>query len=787
VQSTFRNYRFKAGAGPIFLANTACRSILYRFRIRPVTAKHAAARLEPLIRSKTMSLMKWFRRNNRKILAIAVVGLMFVFVGGSALRMACSYTGPRTGKAVALFGKNNKITLADTRQANSELAVLRQIRADTWLRSLDIHGVLLSELLFSESRITPMIISSLRQAIRTNQLRISDEQIFNMSKKTESDEIYWHLLKKEAESAGIAFSSETAAGSLQQFIPKLFNGESYAQVINTFINQGISEETVQSTFAKLLAVLRYASIACSNEELTRTQISQLVSDELQTMNTQFVKVSAELFTDEQAEPNESRTQEQFDKYKAYYPGEVSQDNPYGFGYKLDNRVQLEYIIIKLDDIKNIIEKPTQQEKELYYLTHASEFTAQRPSDPNDPNSPPIQYTMSYGQVAGLITSRMTSDRIIKKMEEILGRAKQLAEEKYGDSDAAELTDEQLKQLAVDFGGIAEKLAKQYSVNIYSGKTGLLSVLEVKQDENLSGMFLKPAGSGRMPHSLTELIFSVDQLDSAEQTLGDIPNLKIYETIGPLIDIWAKTAALVRVVDAKKAAVPARLDVSFSSAKVKLDQPDTAANNDVYSVREQVVKDLKRLSAMQTAKEKAGQFLPLAQKDGWEKAVEQFNQQYPPAGPNEPNNFELTIWTDLKKPSPDLEEILDVQSKGIPGAHLVIDAHNRSKMIIDALSSLVPNDSNSPKELPTLLEVRPDLSYYCIESLSVNRINRNEYDTSKTLLAFKQNALEDQSLGAVYFQPENILRRMNFRRIKEPQRQAEPNEPAAQTAGPPQES
>jgi hypothetical protein len=733
-----------------------------------------------------MSLMKWFRRNNRKIIAVAVVGLLVVWLGGSALRMTCGYAGPRQGKAVALFGKKNKITIADINRANSELAILRQTRADALLRSRDVHGVLLAELLFSETRTSPMLIASLRQAIRTNQLRISDEQILNMSKKTETDAIYWHLLKKEAEDAGIAFRNEVVANVLRQVIPSLFEGDFYSQVINRFIDNGIPEETVLSAFAKLFAVTEYARIVCSDEQLTRAQISRLLSDELQTMDAQFVAVYAELFAHEQAEPSQSRIKEQFDKYKAYYPGEVTQDNPYGFGYKLGNRVQLEYIIVKLDDIEKTIEKPTQQEKEQYYLTHTEDFTGQRPLDPNDPNSLPLQYTMSFGQVASLITNRIINERITQTAGAILGRAKQLAEEKYGDSDAADLTAEQLRELAVDFDSIADKLAKENSINVYSGKTGQLSILDIQADANLAGLLSRPTGPGQMPYSLAQQVFSVDQPDSAELALSGAPKPKIYEALGPFSDLREKIAALVRVVDVKKAAEPADLNVTLNSAKVRLGQSDTAANGEVYSVREQIVNDLKNLDAMQTAKEKAQDLLALAQKDGWEAAVDRFNRQYQPAEPNGPNNFEMTIWTDLKKPSPDLDEVVAAHIQGLPSARLSMNAHNRNKMILNALFGLVPDDSNVPKELPVTVEVKPDLGYYCIENLSVNRIDRNEYDRTKTLIAYRQDSLETQNLGAVYFQPENILKRMNFRRIKESQPQAEPDKPADETAEPSQE-
>jgi hypothetical protein len=112
-----------------------------------------------------MSLMKWFRKHNRKMLAVGVVVLMFVWLIPSTLRFSCRSAGPGGSKAVALFGKKEKITVSDIQQAHAELSILREIRADVLLRGRDVHGAALTELLFSESRTSPFLIASLRQEI----------------------------------------------------------------------------------------------------------------------------------------------------------------------------------------------------------------------------------------------------------------------------------------------------------------------------------------------------------------------------------------------------------------------------------------------------------------------------------------------------------------------------------------------------------------------------------------------------------------------------------------------
>ena len=152
--------------------------------------------------------------------------------------------------------------------------------------------------------------------------------------------------------------------------------------------------------------------------------------------------------------------------------------------------------------------------------------------------------------------------------------------------------------------LAEKLNKGHSIDVYSGKTGLLGVTDMQEDSYLIGLFTKPAGSGQMPHVLIQVAYSVEQLDSSDLAPGRTIKPRLYETLGPLSDLQGKIAALVRIVDVQKAAEPSGLNDLFKPAKIRLDEPDMAEEEDTYTVREQVEQDLKKLAAMQTAEEKA---------------------------------------------------------------------------------------------------------------------------------------------------------------------------------------
>jgi len=260
-----------------------------------------------------MNLVKWFRKNNTKVMAVVVIVIMFGFIGGGTLLQQLSKRS-RVG-ALAGFGENNEITDNDLLVARRELEILKMLRADALLRSQDLHGVFLGELLFSDQRASLALINSLKQTIRQNQYGISEKQINDIYRRTVPPSIYWLLLQNEAEQAGIKVTNAQVGELLGRAIPQLFEGQTYSQLIGAIINrQRIPEEQVLATLGKLLAVLQYSSTVCSNESLTSRQIMQSASSEEERVNVAFVKFDTDVFDEKQDEPGAETIAEHFDKY-----------------------------------------------------------------------------------------------------------------------------------------------------------------------------------------------------------------------------------------------------------------------------------------------------------------------------------------------------------------------------------------------------------------------------------------------------------------------------------------
>ena len=740
-----------------------------------------------------MNLVKWLRKNNKKVMAVVVIVILIGFVGGAYLQQL-GQRRTAQHKTVAYFADNRKITNYDLALARRELETLKLLQADNILRSLgvpifriqDLQAVLLAELLFSDRTVSPALIKHIKKMIGANRYRISEKQINDIYRRPMPSEIYWLLLTNEAQLVGVRTPNEISGMQLARTTPQLFNGATYSQLIGLIVSrQGISEEEILTAFSKLITVLRYARMICASENITSSQIMHNASWEEETIDVEFVKFDSAVFAETGDEPNEEELVEHFDKYKRFFAGDINDQNPYGFGYKLGDRVQLEHIAVKLDDVSAIVTAPTQEEAEEFYQKNREGFTASVPSDPNDPNSPLTERIKSYGEVASIISKSLLQNKISSRAEMILQEARTLTEAGLQDADMelAEISAEKFRQMAGDYVTAAKQLSEKYKINVYAGRTGLLSAADILADKYLGMLFLK--GYGYNPVGLTRAVFAIDELKASELGPFDAPKPRLYENIGPAKDILGQIMVVVRATEAKKASEPESVNQIFASGSLEFDEDREQTSEDVYSVKEKVAEDLKRLAAMDTAKSKAEEFINLAARDGWESAVDKFNELYGQQDKQsgaDANVFELRNSTNLRRISSMELGTLALQSAGNPAARLLVNQAKKENQLIGQLYSLVPQDSNTIDTLPLVMEFKPDMSYYCLKNISVKRLDREQYDKIKAIRLYREDFVQSQSLAPVHFNPENILKRMNFRPVEEDKEPADINTPSETEGG-----
>ncbi|MHC4756047.1 MAG: hypothetical protein ACYTBP_12990 [Planctomycetota bacterium] len=753
-----------------------------------------------------MNLTKWFRKNNKKLMAIVVVFLMVAFVGGSWLN-AIQRRRAMPKEARAYYGDGRKIMLEDLIIAQQELNILQSLQATNFLTGIslpfsrdprdnrsaqDIQPLLISELLFPNQQNSAGINSRLKRDIKQKGYLISEKQVNDIYRPSRSREIYWFLLKKEAERAGIMASNESAKTFLNDVLRQLsqinpqLSGVTYKKLMESVVKEHhISEERALEILGKLISVWRHTNLVCTNENVTTPQILFEAGRMTEVMNISLVNVDSAVFAEAQPEPSREEILSQFEKFKDSFTGTVTQDNPYGFGYKSDDRVVLEYIAIKLDDVKEQVPVPTEEEKEKFYQRYKEQFSRAVPSDPNDPNSQPIQQIMSYAEVAHIVSQQLTQRKINVTASEIMRDAKSLADVGFAEfaQETKKVKLEDLKAKAVDYNKIAADLTDKFNVKVYSGMTGQLSANDFRGNKYLSSLFI--AGQGRMSNGfpvmvpLSRIVFAVDQIDASELGPFDVSMPRMYENLGPFRDALAgEIMMLARIVDAKKSFEPESVDQTFSTRALDLGEPEDSNSPDVYSVAEQVTKDLKRLSAMETTAKKADEFVELTRENGWDNAIEKFNELYGEAfteKTGEPNAFTLLDLTDMSRLSSLEMESMSILGQGNPGASLLLESGNIERLRREKLYSLIPADKTTIPDLPVVVEFKPNMSYYVIKEITIGRLDQKNYETTKSMIAFlSQDRVQSQSMAAVYLNPDNILKRMKFKDVRQ---QNEKNEAA----------
>ena len=735
-----------------------------------------------------MNLMKWLRKNNKKLMAIVVIVLMIAFIGGSSFSMLFRGSGGAK-RAIAYYGQKHKINHFDRMAADQEIEILTALGGDNIARAQGMGGLLLSELVFRSSR-EAAVVDMARQTIQRNRFRISDEQLRQMfdSHRVPGD-MLWVLLSEEARAAGIRVPNEEVGQLLERAIPQLFKS-TYAQVMPSIMSRfNAPEERILTAFGKLLAVLQYAQIISSAENITTSQIKHMASGEAESLNAELVQFKASYFANKDEIPPAQTVAAQFDKYKANFSGEVSETNPFGFGYRLPDRVQFDYLALKLPDVASVTKPVTEEEAEQYYQQNRErQFTQKVPNDPNDPNSAQTTQVKSYAEVADTIRSQLQRQRVITKAEQVLQDARNLADVNLpAAGEGREPTAEQRRGKAGDYIKIADKLHERYNIPLYSGRTGLLSAMNVQGDKYLRRMFLTTYGYTPVP--LTQVLFSAKELGADATILLSMPQTVMYVTFGPARDPMSATATdltgqimlIARVVAVEKNAPPTGVDVAYSTRTPSFgDTPDSKSQS--FSVEEQVVNDVKALAAWDTTKSKAEEFMALATKDGWDKAVAQFNKLYgkqAKADPNDPNVFRVDNQVGLQRLSKADQQVLAAQVSNSPMSQVVLNQSAIEGAFVDRLRALIPAKSDAPAQMPVVVEFKPAQSYYILKSLTLQRLTQEEFQKMKGMLVRREEYSQIESLMAVHFNPDNIIKRMNFR-FAEPQDQAAEGEPKPQS-------
>jgi len=722
-----------------------------------------------------MHLVKWFRKNMSKLMSVFVILIMIAFIMPSVLNQLAKPRMKGPEKAMWYFNKDKKISFNDIAAASKELIAMRSLYADKFLiMQPDLRFRLLGHLLFPEAVTGALLNDEIKSTALQSQLCISPQRIDDFFRQaTGRPELFWIILKAEAKNAGCSVSPEHAGNILNILIPKITDNRIDAQtaVKNTAQANGMTDDTVLASFADILSIISYARTVTDTEDVTEAQTAVLAEKEKETTSAEFVEFNNDTFIDKTSKPSEAETDAQFDKYKSYYPNIITEENPYGFGYKQEPRVAIEYMIVKFEDVKKLITAPTEEEAEEFYQQNLKRFTEKVPEDANDPNSKITEKQKSYAEVAGNIKNALLARKAGAKATKLLEDAIEEAQAGFESLNSETATVQQYQEKAIDYAGPAEKVGQQNNIKIYAGKTAPLTAEEILADRCLGALVTR--AQSRIPTELVRMVFAVEQLGDEAVKLGPFEPLKpkMYVGIGPLVDTMGTIVAMARVIDTRNSTVPI---ITFSYEKNLPEVfEDEGQKEKTFVLKEKVQKDCRKLAAFEKAGQKANEFAELAKNKGWDEALKKFNSLYPAKDGNESQKtFAIKSWNRIGRISQMDIEIIKLSTSQSPGAENFVNQSIIHAELVDKVYSLFKSNEIQLEAVPAVVEFKPKFTCYAIKSLSRNPATIEDYEQTRQQIAYKEDYVMSQSMALELFMPDNILKRLNVKPANEPNKPAE---------------
>ena len=277
-------------------------------------------------------MMKFFRKHNKKMLAVFMALLLVVWLGGSALSKLVQPEGNKRVIADSRFGELREL---DRLQANNVTELLGSMRIE-WDGWQTASGYVLRG---------PKPLS-----------------------------VYeWMLLTREAERMGVRVSPDDAAETLNR------RGLT-TDVVNT-ISARIrrAPEDLYAAMAQYLSVQKAMDIVQQSSRLSEARLRLAARDSFEKIKVDLVAFKADQLVDAEAPPDESELASLFEEYREEHRGQGM-----NFGYYQDARVRAQYIKVDLEKVKEglrvgdtVLERRARE----YWKEHKDDPAFRRPPEP----------------------------------------------------------------------------------------------------------------------------------------------------------------------------------------------------------------------------------------------------------------------------------------------------------------------------------------------------------------------------------------------------------------------
>jgi hypothetical protein len=212
--------------------------------------------------------------------------------------------------------------------------------------------------------------------------------------------VIWHLLREEARRDGPGASSQEVSNLLEssgqpgQVLIRHNDG----RLVSIADLGSATADAYRAAVADLLAIANRFQSLENTTKVSRPIVDRYLATEFQAVSARFAPVPA-VDAASIPVPSEADILAHFKKYAEFPPGSVSRENPFGFGYRIPNRIKFQTITIPFAPIRAAVRDSRGTETDpndpslpyewvteaaKYYQSNPGEFTVTPPTTENPP-------------------------------------------------------------------------------------------------------------------------------------------------------------------------------------------------------------------------------------------------------------------------------------------------------------------------------------------------------------------------------------------------------------------
>ncbi|MDK1030648.1 MAG: hypothetical protein QGD94_01420 [Planctomycetia bacterium] len=421
-----------------------------------------------------------------------------------------------------------------------------------------------------------------------------------------SDKDFWaaFTIHTEAREMGFDIPDARLKGRLKELRELGMTADDYRRLLSMV--SGRRQDILFEAWRQDMNIKAYLQFASSMPTVVGAHLEQEFRNIDEKVEVRLVALAAEEFLEEVKAPSDQALQEQFEKFKNFLPGEKRPD---GFGYKIPDKVAVEYLVISPEAFADEAKITDEQIKQYYDRNKAFEFVIEpektepkpdaeqekkEPAKDDAPENAGGPEAQAEDNADNKDADKTPKYKPLKEVEGeirktlVSRRSGELAMDKIGQI-STELTALRVRKVAIKFETFADG-----KVVWLVKPVGLMGREELGELEGIG----KAVSTGNMPFAGYAL--SLEELEESEEGQA---LLRVGRESSTLAD-QEGNQYIFRVRRLVKSHVPA----------------------DISIVREAVEKDVARIEAFELAKAKGREVLAEANKTGLVAAAEKLKQK-----------------------------------------------------------------------------------------------------------------------------------------------------------------